>query len=515
MASATNAYKVYGISYDVNGNLKTLRRNDQSGTNASRDYINYVYNTNQNTLQKTQNSVPADTRNYTYDVAGRMTSYTNSFGDVPKYVSYDYTGKVTAVYKDAAKTQALATFLYDEKGHRIRKTQYNASSPYNAVSHTYYINDMQGTVLSVYKVTVGSAAVQEEIYIYGKNRIGMLNKYGTSEYNYEIKDHLGNVRAVVRKNTTTHSVEVLSYSDYYPHGGLLPGRSLTPSMNARNNCYQGETAERDDETGYIDFDLRMYDSDIARWFVPDPMNQHFSPYLAMGNDPISSFDPTGGEEDDGGGGYGNPSNKGAGGYGDGNVGGAGSPSDGGFISTGGKTGGVGGSWAYNGGGYSYVEGDEGTSFTSSIGSFAASAVLGSNFSGENSDDPDISLPEVKPMNASNGYLYDDAALSEYVGRDVSDYSYEYKTYLSGQLRWSNNVQGLDGFADYMQIATEILASFIGGPEFELGGLFTKAAASSADDATKVVLEVAVKNADDVVEEGTSTIFRAVSQACGS
>ncbi|HVD97385.1 MAG TPA: RHS repeat-associated core domain-containing protein [Cytophagaceae bacterium] len=297
-ASGTNAYRVYGITYDKNGNLQTLRRNDQSGSTASKDYINYIYNTNKNSLQKTQNSVPSDTRNYTYDVIGRMTAATNSLSANPTYMNYDYSGKVTAVYKDAAKTQALATFLYDEKGYRIRKTQYNGSSPYNAVSHTYYVNDAQGTVLSVYSVTVGSAAVQEEVYVYGKSRIGMVNKYATAEYEYEIKDHLGNVRATIHKNTTLHTVEVLSYSDYYPHGGLLPGRSLTPSMNPRNNCYQGEYTERDDETGLINFDLRMYDADIARWMVPDPMGQYFSPYMAMGNNPISSIDPTGGEDDD-------------------------------------------------------------------------------------------------------------------------------------------------------------------------------------------------------------------------
>jgi hypothetical protein len=42
----------------------------------------------------------------------------------------------------------------------------------------------------------------------------------------------------------------------------------------------------------------MYDADIARWFVPDPMNQHYSPYLAMGNNPISGIDPTRGEDGD-------------------------------------------------------------------------------------------------------------------------------------------------------------------------------------------------------------------------
>jgi hypothetical protein len=41
----------------------------------------------------------------------------------------------------------------------------------------------------------------------------------------------------------------------------------------------------------------MYDSDIGRWMTPDPMNQHFSPYMAMGNDPVGSTDATGGEDD--------------------------------------------------------------------------------------------------------------------------------------------------------------------------------------------------------------------------
>jgi RHS repeat-associated protein len=124
----------------------------------------------------------------------------------------------------------------------------------------------------------------------------MVNKYGTAEYDYEIKDHLGNVRATITKSLTGDSVEVLNYSDYYPHGGLLPNRHLVSGTNARNNCYQGDYAERDDETGYVNFDLRMYDPDVARWFVPDPKRQHFSPYMAMGNNPVSGTDATGGED---------------------------------------------------------------------------------------------------------------------------------------------------------------------------------------------------------------------------
>lgn len=61
-------------------------------------------------------------------------------------------------------------------------------------------------------------------------------------------------------------------------------------------AYQGQFSERDLETGWTHFELREYDPVIGRWLVPDPMGVHWSPYLAMNNDPVSSVDPDGGCE---------------------------------------------------------------------------------------------------------------------------------------------------------------------------------------------------------------------------
>jgi RHS repeat-associated protein len=52
--------------------------------------------------------------------------------------------------------------------------------------------------------------------------------------------------------------------------------------------------EKDGETNFTNFELRQYDPRLGRWFNPDPMGQFYSPYLAMGNNPISMTDPTGG-----------------------------------------------------------------------------------------------------------------------------------------------------------------------------------------------------------------------------
>jgi RHS repeat-associated protein len=58
--------------------------------------------------------------------------------------------------------------------------------------------------------------------------------------------------------------------------------------------YQGQYSEENKETGWNEFQLRMYDARIGRWLSPDPYGQFASPYLAMGNVPQLGSDPDGG-----------------------------------------------------------------------------------------------------------------------------------------------------------------------------------------------------------------------------
>lgn len=83
-----------------------------------------------------------------------------------------------------------------------------------------------------------------------------------------------------------------AYSDYYPFGmAMVP--SEIPADKYRHG-YQGQYAEKDEETGYNAFELRMYDPVIGRWMGPDPYRQFYSAYIGMGNNPVSSVDPDGG-----------------------------------------------------------------------------------------------------------------------------------------------------------------------------------------------------------------------------
>ena len=68
-----------------------------------------------------------------------------------------------------------------------------------------------------------------------------------------------------------------------------------PSQNVNSNyryAYQGQ--EKDTETGKEAFELRLWDGRIGRWLIPDPKGEFHSPYLGMGNNPISMIDPDGG-----------------------------------------------------------------------------------------------------------------------------------------------------------------------------------------------------------------------------
>jgi len=46
----------------------------------------------------------------------------------------------------------------------------------------------------------------------------------------------------------------------------------------------------------ITFELREYDPVIGRWTAVDPKRQYHSPYLSMGNNPVSSLDSDGGDD---------------------------------------------------------------------------------------------------------------------------------------------------------------------------------------------------------------------------
>ena len=121
---------------------------------------------------------------------------------------------------------------------------------------------------------------------YGSDRLGTFTP-ASNNYVYELRDNVGSVRAVVGQSSPG-VLDVRTFDDYYPFGSVAQSGGTTYRYQ-----YQGAYAEKDDVTGFNNFELRMYDGKLGRWLSVDPGKQYSSPYEAMGNNPASSFDMKG------------------------------------------------------------------------------------------------------------------------------------------------------------------------------------------------------------------------------
>jgi RHS repeat-associated protein len=194
---------------------------------------------------------------------------------------------VKAVYSDAQRTQLKAKFTYDDRGKRLLKENYANGN--TVTERAWYLNDAAGSLVAQVRADGNGNTQRTEHPVTGAQRIGFYDRSGAGSMRYELTDHLGNVR--VGLVVTNGQVIMAEAHDYYPHGMPMPGRNTT-SPAAGAYAYQGK--ENMTATGMLDFDLRNYDAQLGRWVVCDPMMQHFSPYLAMGNNPVMGVDPTGG-----------------------------------------------------------------------------------------------------------------------------------------------------------------------------------------------------------------------------
>jgi RHS repeat-associated protein len=193
-----NMFRLTNMSYDPNGNIKTLKRYDKNGF-AVNDF-NYTYATNKNQLTSVSNYTNA----YTYNAIGQMIGADKNEGE-DQYIDYDVSGKVRFVYLDANKTQKKIENIYDDRGFRLAKKVYTAQ---NQVSHiTWYIRDASGNVLSIYEEDKinGGQPIQTEVPIYGSGKLGTFYPQQNESSNYELTDHLGNVRALVRDDVAVYT----------------------------------------------------------------------------------------------------------------------------------------------------------------------------------------------------------------------------------------------------------------------------------------------------------------------
>ncbi len=128
---------------------------------------------------------------------------------------------------------------------------------------------------------------QLQFILTSEGRIMMQNE-DTYEYQYFLKDHLGNTRITLSQNGT-----VLQEDAYYPFGMNIAG--LSSANSSPENKYKYNGKELQDEFGldWYDYGFRYYDPSIGRFPNLDPKTDEFhwvSPYNYAENSPISNLD---------------------------------------------------------------------------------------------------------------------------------------------------------------------------------------------------------------------------------
>lgn len=227
--------------------------------------------------------------------------------------------------------------------------------------YTYYVYDASGNLMATYDKRYEVGALWSDINvkfnvnehpIYGSSRLGLANEditlfdqdFNIINYNsdltfvvlhgsettpilasvdldrttrvlgkkmYELSNHLGNVQVVVsdRKLSTEdgttgtidfYEADVVSASDYYPFGMLMPGRNF--SSPAYRYGFNG--MEKDDEMksngNSYDFGARQYDPRLGKFMSLDFHKYRYaywSPYSYAANSPLRISDDGFGPDD--------------------------------------------------------------------------------------------------------------------------------------------------------------------------------------------------------------------------
>ncbi len=112
------------------------------------------------------------------------------------------------------------------------------------------------------------------------------------EYQYYIKDHLGNNRVVFNDDGI-----ILQANCYYPFGMEMEGLfSNIPVLNENKYLYNGKEFQDDFELEWYDYGARFYDAQIARFHILDPLAEKYSfqsPFVYAENNPIRFVDYNG------------------------------------------------------------------------------------------------------------------------------------------------------------------------------------------------------------------------------
>ncbi len=284
--SNTDAFNVSGIKYDLNGNIQNLtRERDIETANAvfdkmQIDNLTYKYAGNQllsvsdgaNSKNKDKNNIntkdygfkdgASSALEYKYDLNGNMVSDANKGMTAVEYNHLNLPKLLTGTDNNTI------SYIYNANGQKLAKTADGTT--------TYYFGNI------VYE------EAELQYILHSEGKYDLTNSSG--QYQFDIKDHLGNVRVVVDIDGNE-----LQQSAYYPFG-----MSFQKGGIANKYLYNGKELQEDQigkgNLDWYDYGARFYDAALGRFHTIDPKTETYSfqsPYVYANNNPIYYIDENG------------------------------------------------------------------------------------------------------------------------------------------------------------------------------------------------------------------------------
>jgi RHS repeat-associated protein len=283
---------INGAIPQYNGNIA-----NQYYTNGSSNTFNYSYD-KLNRLTKGEVASTVMSEALTYDVMGNIQTLSRDGGTVG---TYNYTGN--RLSNITGGPLATNTYQYDSNGNATTDGRNNKTIAYNILNLPQtvsgglsYIYDATGKKLQ--KNSNGTIRNYVNGIEYNGTTIEFIqteegiarNNGGSYSYEYNLTDHLGNVRATFYKNPISNNLDILQRDNYYAFGK----RAI---VNGGTNKYLYNGKELQEELGeQYDYGARFYDPVIGRWNVVDALAEKYftwSPYNYVVNNPIKYIDPDG------------------------------------------------------------------------------------------------------------------------------------------------------------------------------------------------------------------------------
>ena len=275
-------FTVENITYDANGNILTLGRHNTA--TGYIDNLTMTYDGNQ--LKKTHDSgdlalgfvdmVDTETE-YHYDLNGSM--------DIDDNKGFTFAYNHLNLPKGIVGGNDTVRYIYSAAGVKISKELAQSG----AVSYTDYVGNFVYKDGDLDYILTSEGRITEPVS-------------GTLQYEYFLKDYLGNTRTVFADGNNDGVLadnEVLQETHYYPFGMSIG--DLAVDRGADNKIKLGGKELQDDLLGGVslalyDFEARYKMNDIPVFTTIDPLAEivpGITPYHYCYNSPANFTDPTG------------------------------------------------------------------------------------------------------------------------------------------------------------------------------------------------------------------------------